>query len=62
MGYLNEIRLRHGWDRWRDVVFIAGAVLLTLLSIGSVTSKAAGKTQLHRWTVTVVETPVEVAH
>ncbi len=47
MGNLSEIAHRHGRDRWKDAVFIAAAVLLTALSIGSVTSKAAGTP--HQW-------------
>jgi len=43
MSNLKEIAVRHGRDRWKDAVFICAAVLLTALSIGSVTSKAAGK-------------------
>ena len=38
MSNLNEIKQRHGRDRWKDAVFIAAAVLLTAVSIGSVTS------------------------
>jgi hypothetical protein len=53
MGNLNEIEHRHGRDRWKDAVFILAAVLLTALSIGSVTSKAAGKPSNHQWDVTV---------
>ncbi|HEY5922680.1 MAG TPA: hypothetical protein VIV11_13455 [Kofleriaceae bacterium] len=50
MSNLNEIKARHGWDRWKDAVFIAAAVLLTALSIGAVTSQAAGKPTDHQWT------------
>jgi len=57
MSTLKEIAVRHGRDRWKDLVFIGAAVLLTALSIGSVTSKAAGTTQTHQWSVTVVENP-----
>ncbi len=57
MGNLNEIKERHGRDGWKDVVFICVAVLLTAVSIGSVTSKAAGSTTTHQWDVSVVETP-----
>ena len=53
----NQIPNRHKGDGWRDAVFIVAAVLLTALSIGSVTSKAAGKMTQHQWTVTVVENP-----
>jgi hypothetical protein len=50
MSDLSEIKQRHAFDRWKDVVFIAGAVLLTALSIGSVTSKAVGKNTPHHYT------------
>ena len=32
---LNEIKTRHGRDRWKDGLFICAALLLTALSIGS---------------------------
>jgi len=54
---LNEIKERHGRDGWKDAVFIVLAVLLTALSIGSVTSKAAGHPSQHQWSVTVIENP-----
>ncbi len=57
MGNLNEIKERHGRDGWKDVLFIAVAVLLTAVSIGSVTSKAQGHTTAHEWGVSMVETP-----
>jgi hypothetical protein len=58
MSNLKEtIANRHGRDRWKDALFIAGAVLLTALSIGSVTRKAQGHTTQHAWGVTMVETP-----
>ena len=58
MSNLKEtIANRHGRDRWKDALFIAGAVLLTALSIGSVTRKAQGHTTQHAWSVTMVETP-----
>lgn len=60
MDTLYWIELRHRADRWRDMIFIAGAVLLTALSIGSVTSKAAGSVSPHEWTLTVVEGDIEV--
>ena len=56
---LNQIVTRRGLDRWRDVAFIVGAVLLTALSIGAVTSKAAGKAS-NQWTVQVIESNFEV--
>ena len=64
MSNLNEIKERHGWDRWKDAGFIAAAVVLTALAIGSVTSKAVGKAGEHRWDgrdrLTVIESPVEI--
>jgi hypothetical protein len=60
MSNLNRIAHRHARDRWKDAVFIAGAVLLTALSIGAVTSKAAGHTTQHPWTLTVLETPEQL--
>lgn len=55
MSNLNEIAHRHGRDRWKDAVFIVAAVLLTALSIGSVTSQAAGKPRQFDGKVTVVD-------
>lgn len=60
MSTLPDIAKRHGRDRWKDAIFIGAAVLLTALSIGSVTSKAAGHTNEKTWTVTVVEATPEV--
>ena len=60
MGNLKEIERRHGRDHWKDAVFIAAAVLLTALSIGSVTSKAAGKPTDRQWKVTVIESNLEI--
>lgn len=60
MSNLKEIAQRHGWDRWKDAAFIAAAVLMTALALGSVTSKAAGKAPTHEWTVTVIESNVEL--
>ena len=59
MSNLNEIAHRHGCDRWKDALFIGAALLLTALSIGAVTSKAAGTAE-SKWTVTVVESGFEV--
>ncbi|HUJ59933.1 MAG TPA: hypothetical protein VLX92_15620 [Kofleriaceae bacterium] len=53
----NEIEKRHEKDSWKDAAFILLAVLLVALSIGSVTSKAAGKNPAHQWSVTMVENP-----
>ncbi|HEX5064288.1 MAG TPA: hypothetical protein VFV99_33165 [Kofleriaceae bacterium] len=55
MGNLNEIKERHGRDRLKDAGFIAAALLLTALAIGSVTSKAAGKPHTHEWKLSVVD-------
>jgi hypothetical protein len=62
MSNLNEIKQRHGLDRWKDAAFIVAAVLLTAVSIGAVTSKGAGKPGAHHWNgqVTVVETNLEI--
>lgn len=57
MGNLNEIPDRHRQDRWKDAVFIIAAVLLTAVSIGAVTSKAAGKPSEKQWKLTVIEQP-----
>ncbi|HSD85892.1 MAG TPA: hypothetical protein VLB44_00200 [Kofleriaceae bacterium] len=56
---LKSIEKRHGTDRWRDIFFIGAAVLLTALSIGAVTSKAAGRAK-DPWTVQVIESNVEI--
>jgi hypothetical protein len=63
MSHLNQIANRHGRDRWKDVIFIAAAVLLTALSIGATTSKGVGKPVEHTWTLTVVDptTQLEIA-
>jgi hypothetical protein len=61
MSNLKEIQNRHGWDRWKDAAFIGAALLMTALALGSVTSKAAGKAPTHQWTVTVIESNVEIA-
>lgn len=60
MSNLKEIEHRHGRDRWKDAGFLLAAVLLTALSIGSVTSKAAGKPHEHQWKVTVIESNLEI--
>ncbi len=57
MSNLKEIEQRHGRDRWKDALFIAAALLLTALSIGSVTSKAAGSTSHKQWEVAMFENP-----
>ena len=64
MGNLNEIKERHGRDRLKDAGFIAAALLLTALAIGSVTSKAAGKPGQSQFAgrdhVTVFESGLEI--
>ncbi len=60
MGNLNQIADRRGRDRWKDLLFIGTAVLLTALSIGAVTSKAAGSAS-NEWSVQVIETNFHVA-
>ncbi|HEU4732419.1 MAG TPA: hypothetical protein VFT22_31205 [Kofleriaceae bacterium] len=61
MSNLQRIEQRHRPDVWRDIIFIAGAALLTALSVGSLTSKAVGGVREHQWTLTVIEGDVEVA-
>jgi len=60
MRHLQQIEQRHRPDRWRDIIFVAAAVLLTALAIGSVTSKAIGSRPEHAWTLTVLEGNLEV--
>lgn len=61
MSTLNEIAHRHGRDRWKDALFIGAALLLTALSIGSLTTKAAGNNdRVLQGTVTVIESNVEI--
>ena len=55
MNHLSQIKVRHGRDGWRDLAFIAAAVMLTALAIGATTSKAVGKPSEHTWSVTVVD-------
>ena len=61
MSLLQRIERRHRPDRWRDITFVAAALLLAVLSIGALTSKAVGSVTEHQWTVTVLEGDVEVA-
>ena len=63
MDNLDEIAHRHDRDRWKDAVFILAAVLLTALSIGSVTSKAAGRPGERQFSsrLTVIESNLEIA-
>ena len=60
MGNLKEIEQRHGGDRWRDAGFIAAALLLTALAIGSVTSKAAGTPHERQYELTVQFSNLEI--
>ncbi len=62
MSNLNEITHRHRTDRWKDALFIVTAVILTALSIGSVTSQAAGKPggRHFQGKVTVIESNLEI--
>jgi hypothetical protein len=61
MSNLKEIQVRHGWDRWKDAAFIAAALLMTALALGSVTSRAVGSVSPRSWGVSVIESPVEIA-
>jgi len=61
MSNLKQIEHRHGRDRWKDLVFIAAAVLLTGLSIGATTSQGVGKPVEHQWSVQVVDFNTHVA-
>lgn len=61
MSTLKQIEVRHGRDRVKDILFIVAAVVLTALSIGSVTSKAAG-TNEHKWSLSVVESAPEIGN
>jgi hypothetical protein len=60
MSTLNHIEKRHGRDRWKDALFVGVALLLTAISIGSVTSKAAGKAPEHAWSIQVIESNPEI--
>jgi hypothetical protein len=62
MSNLQRIEQRHRPDAWRDIIFIAGATLLAALSVGSLTSKAEGSVHERQWTLTVLESNVEVSH
>lgn len=62
MSHLTEIEERHRPDRWTDIIFIVGALLLTVLSIASLTSKAAGSVSERHWTLTVLESSLEVGN
>ena len=60
MSNLQLIEQRHRPDRWRDIIFVLGAALLAALSIGSLTTKAAGSVSVRQWTLTVLESNLEV--
>jgi hypothetical protein len=60
MSYLHTIEQRHRPDRWRDLVFVTGALLLVALAIASLSSKAAGQVSQRQWTLTVLESGIEV--
>lgn len=60
MSNLQRIEQRHRRDRWRDIAFVATAILLTALAIGAFTTKAAGSVAEHKWSLTVLESEVEV--
>lgn len=55
MSNLTEIEHRHEGERWKDVLFIGFAVLLTSLSLGILTSQLVGKPLTYQWGVTVVD-------
>jgi hypothetical protein len=59
---LREIEVRHERDRWRDAVFVVAAVLLTLLSLGALSSKAVGHPGQRHFddSVTVIESGLEI--
>jgi len=59
MSNLGQIVNRHLRDHWKDALFIAGAVLLLAISIGSVTSKNAKEAD-KEWRVETVQGNVEV--
>ena len=60
MSNLQRIEQRHRPDGWRDIIFVLGAALLAALSIGSLTSKAVGSVSTHHWTLTVLESNLEI--
>jgi hypothetical protein len=60
MSHLTQIAERHRPDRRRDIIFVVGALLLTALSIGSLTTQAAGRVTDRPWTVTVIESGLEI--
>jgi len=61
MTNLTQIAHRHRGDSWRDAGFVIFAGLLIALSLGAVSSLAAGKPIKHVWSLTVTDGPVETA-
>jgi hypothetical protein len=59
---LREIELRHARDRARDAIFVIAALMLTLLSLGAMSSKAEGSAtpRHYQGTVTVIESNLEI--
>lgn len=60
MSSLHEIEQRHRSDRTRDILFVAGALLLAALSLGAMTGQVAGRGHKRTWSVTVTESAPEV--
>lgn len=60
MSHLTRIEERHRPDRRTDIIFVVSALLLMALSIGSLTTKAAGRVAERTWTVTVIESGLEI--
>jgi len=48
---LREIEFRHGRDKWKDAGFIGVAILLTILSLGALSTKAMGKLPSNSWAI-----------
>lgn len=61
MSNLQQIAQRHGWDRWKDAVFIAVALLLTAVSIGATTSKGVGSPSERTWSVEIIDPSTNLA-
>jgi hypothetical protein len=62
MSNLSQIANRHVRDHWRDAVFIAAALLLLAVSIGSVTSRATKTPPTPEPSVAVFNGPLEIEH
>lgn len=60
MSNLDQIAERHSRDRWKDLLFIAAAGLLTALVLGATTSKGVGKPTEHAWSLTVVDPETQI--